>query len=26
MDKKIKSKITIETPKGKKDYTIENIS
>jgi len=26
MDKKIKSKITIETPKGKKDYIIENIS
>ena len=26
MDKKIKSKITIETPKGKKDYTIESIS
>lgn len=26
MDKKIKSKVTIETPKGKKDYTIENIS
>lgn len=26
MNKKIKSKVSIETPKGKKDYTIENIS